>query len=811
LFQRQQCPTLIPTPFSLCSGAAIGLIYQSGLTASGASSSIGAWAKINYEVVFTAFLPIIIFHSAASTDFHKVKRLWIDALLLAIVGTLYNAILITLVARYVFPYDWTWSQSALFGAILSAIDPVAVVNLMQSVSASEKLGTIIDGESMLNDGVAFVLFELFTDWVTGESMSAGRVVANAFRLSLGGPVIGLGFGIACTVWLYLLFDELWAEITITLVTSYSCWLVADDLAHTSGVLALVIAGGFLAAVGQYRVTRRIQPMYMSFWKILNDSANTLVFSLSGLLVAVNCWEYYPSILRPVDFGWTFVLWGLLLAIRASMILLFFPLLHNVGYGITWKDGILLSWAGLRGLLGLILSLAVFTGEEFGPLNYRVLVFFHMGLQAWMTLLIQGSSFQYVLKYLGYMDLKPTEHEAMIHAADALEMLGKEEEKKWKKNQGTDDDNNNDTGGGALLEEPDWPKVEELTRLDIKSIIGKRPVEKRELEDLENVDIIAEDLRTRFLSMIKAIYCEIFDHELINPTEYYALKESVEVGLDSCQYNLKDWVGLLHYLETKPKGIGHRTWGMLNIHVPGFRRAMRSVGLKGTERDCVLVVSFIHAHRAARDVLRDFVVEEEGDLEAGGGGGGGVSDIYMQNHGTGIGAMIEIGASKQQRRQQILGTCESTKMHLPYNHLARTSRTPGNKSSVCTDEKKNSKEQQERNDQNGNLKKGDYISSSLSETYSKLKAALEEGLERIKEESEKEEKEANAYLKWLIQETPCCGREVTTAQAAINVLRGKGEFIDKMEKAGVLEERESSRIRCQLQKRLKKMHLLYSLE
>lgn len=714
-------------------------------------------------------------------------------------GTLYNAILITLVARYILPYNWTWSQSSLFGAILSAIDPVAVVNLMQSVSASEKLGTIIDGESMLNDGVSFVLFEIFTDWVTGESMSAGRVVANAFRLSLGGPVIGLGFGIACTVWLYLLFDELWAEVTITLVTAYSCWLVADDLVHTSGVLALVIAGGFLAAVGQYRVTRRIQPMYASFWKILNDSVTTLVFSLSGLLVAVNCWEYYPTIIKPADFGWTFALWGLLLAIRATMILLFFPLLHNVGYGMTWKDGILLTWAGLRGLLGLILSLAVFTGEEFGPLNYRVLVFFHMGLQAWITLLIQGSSFQYVLKYLGYLDLKPTEYEAMIHAADAVEMLGKEEEKKWNKKGGTSDDG----GGGTLLEEPDWTKVEELTRLNIKSIIGKRPVEEKELEDLENVDIIAQDLRTRFLSMIKAIYRDIFDHELINPTEYYALKESVEVGLDSCQYNLKDWVGLLHYLETKPKGVVHRTWGVLNIHVPGFRRVMRNMGLKGTERECMLVVSFIHAHRAAKDVLKDFVVEEEGDLEAGGGGDGGGGSgrhRYMQGHGTGIRTMI--GASKQHRNQQILETCESTKMHLPYNHLARTSKTQGNNSGVCTDEKKKGSE----GDQNG-----DAVSYSLSETNSKLKAALEEGLERIKEESEKEEKEANEYLKYLIQETPCCGREVTTAQAAVNVLRGKGEFIDKLEKAGVLQERESSRIRFQLQRRLKKMHLLYSLE
>jgi hypothetical protein len=107
------------------------------------------------------FLPILIFESGVNLEWHVVQRVAGEALTLAIPGTLLQTALIAITGKWILPYGWSWSECFLFASIAAAIDPVAVTALIKSVAASAKLGTIVEGESLLNDGVAFVLFEIF--------------------------------------------------------------------------------------------------------------------------------------------------------------------------------------------------------------------------------------------------------------------------------------------------------------------------------------------------------------------------------------------------------------------------------------------------------------------------------------------------------------------------------------------------------------------------------------------------------------------------------------------------------------------------
>ena len=91
--------------------------------------------------------------------------------------------------------NMSWIACVLFGAIISATDPVAVVALLKELGVAKRISTLIEGESLLNDGTALVLFLILIELVEGEDMSAGKMIGMFCRLSFGGPLLGLGFGI----------------------------------------------------------------------------------------------------------------------------------------------------------------------------------------------------------------------------------------------------------------------------------------------------------------------------------------------------------------------------------------------------------------------------------------------------------------------------------------------------------------------------------------------------------------------------------------------------------------------------------------
>jgi sodium/hydrogen exchanger 10/11 len=167
------------------------------------SELMGVIKDLDPQFMLILFLPALIFESAFSSDWHTFKMQLSKILILAFPMLMAATFLTALVMFYILDYGkvMSFTDCVVFGSIISATDPVAVVALLKELGASKKLATLIEGESLLNDGTAMVIFMIATKLAAGEEMSAGEGLTLFARLSLGGPLLGLAFAILLTFWL----------------------------------------------------------------------------------------------------------------------------------------------------------------------------------------------------------------------------------------------------------------------------------------------------------------------------------------------------------------------------------------------------------------------------------------------------------------------------------------------------------------------------------------------------------------------------------------------------------------------------------
>lgn len=151
--------------------------------------------------------------------------------------------LIGVVIKVVNGYDeLSWWEALTLGSILSATDPVAVVALLKELGAPIHINTIIEMESLFNDGTAMVFYTICIKFSTGNSMDIGESLALFLRLALGGTGLGIAFGIGALVALKLLSRGKTLFLHIIVLGSYSVFYVGESICQVSGLLAIVAYG-----------------------------------------------------------------------------------------------------------------------------------------------------------------------------------------------------------------------------------------------------------------------------------------------------------------------------------------------------------------------------------------------------------------------------------------------------------------------------------------------------------------------------------------------------------------------------------------
>ncbi|KAL3158150.1 Son of sevenless 1, variant 2 [Trebouxia sp. C0010 RCD-2024] len=575
-------------------------------------TGIAFWEDIEPNFFLALLLPLILYGAAITMHWHTLRRCLLQVLLLAFPGVVVGAALTAVFAKYAFPYDWSWLESLLFGSMLSATDPVAVIALLHEVGAERNLRTVIEGESLFNDGSAYVLFLLFLNALRGDALTGKSVVKQLCQLALGGPAVGIAFGMVMVVWLRFIYNLDVVEITMTIVAAYGSFIVANEILGVSGVLAVLILGIWMAAFGSHHISRQVQRPLKIVWEELEFIANTLIFILAGVIIAGNVYLSQHSSSSPVtirgrEYGYAFLLWIVLLAIRCVVFLVCYPVLKYTGYSITLRQAAVMVWAGLRGAVGLALSMFLLFDGRVSDRSFRLLAFFFMGMIAAITILVQGTTTSWLLEALGMTRRLSAKRTFLNNVMQQIEQHGETHAKTVKHSN--------------LLGAPNWKDITSLASLNAKQLLTryesvaniKRPFPHWDPSDVEQeashkhitaqtkTAQVRQETRARLLRAVQQTYEDVFERAQIVPGHMYQLNSTADQALDHTDQPLCDWT----YLQQKLH-LPHWLRVLFRFHKLPFMARLCRQQLFQYLQDCASVmVAFHYAHTDAAHSMLHF--------------------------------------------------------------------------------------------------------------------------------------------------------------------------------------------------------------
>lgn len=336
------------------------------------------------ELILALFVPPLVFEAAFHLNFNELRRNLGTILLLAVPGVILTTFIVGGILA--FGVNLTLPVALTFGALIAATDPVAVVSLFRVLRVPKRLAVLVEGESLMNDGTALVLFNLMLVIVATGQFNLAVSVLDFVRVSVGGIVVGLVLGWAISR-LISRVDDYLIETTLTTVLAFGSYLVAEEL-HFSGVLAVVAAGLINGNLGPQGMSPTTRIVIFNFWEYVAFLANSLVFLLIGLEVDV------PALLA----AWHPIVWAIGAVILARVIVVYGLNLLSRRFAepvsLRWQH--VMSWGGLRGALSLALALSLpasFGAERalLRTMAFGVVLF---------TLLVQATTLRPLIRRLG---------------------------------------------------------------------------------------------------------------------------------------------------------------------------------------------------------------------------------------------------------------------------------------------------------------------------------------------------------------------------------------------------------------------------
>lgn len=483
-------------------GIILGVMNRTGVFQSlpELHDAVSSVANINPDLILYLFLPILIFDAAYELNLHIFKKTLANATLLAapglIICMLLTGALMMGVATFIPGFEsWTWAFALMFGALVSATDPVAVVALLHELKTSKRFSTLVDAESLLNDGTGIVCFMLFFGaYAAGETTHASPVIT--FIREVGLSTL-LGFLLArIVIWFITRINsEEMVQNSVIILAAYLTFILSQYYLGVSGVIALVAFGLTVTYVGKPRLKPQVNTFMEHFWELLTYIANTLIFILVGVVIA-----------EKVDFSWgalgvLILIYIALNLIRFAMIMLLYPVMKRLGYGLTRRESVILTWGGLRGALAMTLALMVsYTPAIPEDIRSQVL-FFTAGIVT-LTLCINATTMRALLNRLG-----------LTHVPSARTMLAYRIEKSIRENS---EKYLEGLKKRDALEGANWHKVE--------SYMTAQPQEPA--KNPQNKAMLPE-IRLRVLDKEKAICREIYEEGVISKPVFLRLMNSLD--------------------------------------------------------------------------------------------------------------------------------------------------------------------------------------------------------------------------------------------------------------------------------------------
>lgn len=339
---------------------------------------------ISPNLILALLVPPLIFEAAFHLRFNELRYNLATILALAIPGVLLTTIIVAAIVSW--GTGLAITVTLVFGALVSATDPVSVVALFRTMGVPKRLQVLLEGESLFNDGTAIVIFDVVLILaISGfESFDPLSGTLDFLFVAGGGVVIGFVLG-AIVSQMISRIDDYLIETTLTTVLAFGAFLIAE-LLGVSGVLAVVAAGLTVGNLGPRGMSPTTRIVLNNFWEYAAFLANSFIFLLIGLEIEL-----------PVLFeNWQLIVWAIVAVLIARGINVY--TLSRIGPKLPSKWRHVMYWGGLRGAISLALALSLpatlYASAQIQVMAFGVVLF---------TLLVQGLSMGTLVRHLGLIE------------------------------------------------------------------------------------------------------------------------------------------------------------------------------------------------------------------------------------------------------------------------------------------------------------------------------------------------------------------------------------------------------------------------
>ena len=360
--------------------------------------------QLTPDMVLFLFLPALIFESAFKLDARQLMKDIAPVLVLAILALLLSTVIIGIGLWLALKIPLL--LALLFGALISATDPVAVIALFKELGAPGRLTVLVEGESLLNDATAIVVFKIILGLILGGTLTmtaVGGAFVDFFIVFFGGILVGAVIGIVLSEILHRLNVGTSSYLIMTIVLAYSCFVLAEHELHVSGVMAVVAAGISLGIFGVSRISQSAIHIINETWEMIVLVCNSLLFLLVGLSINVNqLVSHIDEILIAIV---------LMLAARAAGIYTLVPAtvrLFKLPH-VTLGERHVMWWGGLKGGLAIAIVMSIPDSME----GKTLLLFLTLGA-VMFTLLANATTVKPLIQKLGIDKLTDDEQSELKH-------------------------------------------------------------------------------------------------------------------------------------------------------------------------------------------------------------------------------------------------------------------------------------------------------------------------------------------------------------------------------------------------------------
>jgi CPA1 family monovalent cation:H+ antiporter len=393
---------------------------------------------LNPDLVLVIFLPPLLYSAGVFADLRALRNNLRPILLASIGLVLLTTVVVAVIAHHVI--GMSWALAFALGAIVSPTDPTAATTIMRNLGLPRNVVNVVEGESLVNDASALVLYRVAVSAAVGGSFSAPEAALELVGAAAGGIAIGIAVGYVIAA-IRRRVDDTTTQLTISLLSGYAAFIPAVAVG-ASGVLAVVTAGLWIGWQAPILLAPQTRLEGNAMWRILIFLLNATLFMLIGLQL--------PVILDGVSSQSAGELIGYAALICATVIGTRFVWTFTAPYVVRaldrrpqqrlrrvgWRLRVVSAWSGMRGAVSLAAALALPLRTDAGaPLPDRDLILFMTYALVVVTIVVQGLTLPLLIRWLGVQEDSSAEDREeirarLVAAEAALRCLDEVEAEGW---------------------------------------------------------------------------------------------------------------------------------------------------------------------------------------------------------------------------------------------------------------------------------------------------------------------------------------------------------------------------------------------